>query len=314
MRARGMRRGLIVLLGVMVAALLALGPVSAIAATDRLPDLRMAVPADVRLCAAPVGNQVCPAPVADGTRYLRFSATIVNVGKGPLIIRATRDCPDCPRMSTRQVIVRSNGTRHSVRTAAEERYVTDDHHNHWHVIGMEHYALYRSTKRLPGDVPLGHKYGFCFFDGLPYALGLRRASHVPVFSFFDCGVPTSQALRVGLSVGWGDIYPWDFTGQFIDVSNVPDGDYLVCLGADPANDFRELHNANNQAWARVSLTATSVTVVSTGRSPCQTQLPYPIPADRSATDGSESSPGATAPVAGRMLEPQRGIGARQQPL
>ena len=47
-------------------------------------------------------------------------------------------------------------------------------------------------------------------------------------------------LRVGLSVGWGDIYPARFAGQRIDITDVPDGTYLLCLTADPSNEFVEL--------------------------------------------------------------------------
>ncbi len=91
-------------------------------------------------------------------------------------------------------------------------------------------------------------------------------------------------LTVGLSVGWGDEYPWDYAGQRIGVTGGADGEYLLCLTADPSGDFLELDDANNEAWAHIELITLSdpyrvqVQVLSDGRTGCQSQVPYPIPA------------------------------------
>jgi hypothetical protein len=217
---------------------------------------------------------------------------MVNLGNGPLIIKATRFCPDCPEMGTRQVIRRSDGTKRVRRTAARERYETDDGHNHWHVRGMESYRLYPLAGPAAGGPRLGHKYGFCFFDGVPYQLDRARAPQVPRFRFWDCGTPSSQSLTVGLSVGWGDIYPWDFGGQFIDASSAPSGGYLLCLTADPSNWFRERADDNNQSWARIRLRGSTVTVMSTGLGACQDHISYPI--EPGGDPASEGSAGLTA--------------------
>ena len=281
-----------VVLSVLAAGLPAGAAVAGSSATDLLPNLRMLRPAELHLCAAPLAQDACPAPDA-GTRYLRFSATMTNVGRGPFQVRGTRICADCDHMTTRQFI-RQDTTPVTFRvlpTAALQQYVTADHHHHWHTMGMESYQLLGLDAPIAGDTPVGHKYGFCFFDGIPWKLGLRDARARPHFSYFGCGFPTSQTTLVGLSVGWADIYPWDFAGQYIDITGVTDGEYLLCMTADPANDFVESSDTDNQSWAHVTLSGTAtptptMIVGATGQQPCQSQLSYPLPAHVDLPDGA----------------------------
>ncbi len=117
---------------------------------------------------------------------------------------------------------------------------------------------------------------------------LRRAKPLPRYGFYSCGVPGQSQdathLTVGLSIGWGDMYPWNYAGQRIDVSSVPDGDYLLCLSADPLRQFTERREGNNEGWAKLRLTShpdptfhVSVDILARGTPPCAKQVPYPIP-------------------------------------
>ena len=190
--------------------------------------------------------------------------------------------------------------------------MTADHHHHWHTMGMESYQLLGLDAPISGETPVGHKYGFCFFDGIPWKLGLPNARSQPHFSYFGCGFPTSQTTLVGLSVGWSDIYPWDFAGQYIDLSGVPDGDYLLCMTADPANDFVESSDTDNQSWAHVTLSGTATpTPTMVRRDDRAAGLPDPAglppagayrPARRRATRGGD--------VGGRRSRASRRGGCR----
>lgn len=235
------------------------------------PDLRVAKPRQLTLCGPPSESQVCPPVVAGGTRLLRFSATIKNTGRGPLRIHATRVCPDCDSMVTVQEILRSDGTWRKVPSAAMVLFETDDDHYHWHVQGMEGYALW-PLRGSAGEPTTSSKYGFCFFDGLHVRPGLDGSPPAPEYRFGDCGNPNSTELRMGLSVGWGDIYPWDFYGQFIDVTEVPDGRYLLCLTADAADAYVERNDDNNESWAEIKLRANRVRIVERGRTSCAEKL------------------------------------------
>jgi hypothetical protein len=261
---------------VLAAALLAVFalqvPASAAAAPhELLPDLRMEIPTQLTL------------ERAVGHYYLRFSAMISNVGNGPLEVRSTRRCPTCPHMNVSQAVLRSDGTWNVQKTRTKQRYDNSDGHHHWHVMGMERYEIFPMNAPFANGPLTGHKRGFCFFDGFVRNPSLAHFQPSPQYSYFGCGTPTSQALLVGLSVGWGDLYPYDFSGQYVDLAGVAPGDYLVCLTADPLNWFRETHNGNNASWAKVHIPAatdlpddhrTPITAIRQGQTSCKSQLPY----------------------------------------
>ncbi len=80
------------------------------------------------------------------------------------------------------------------------------------------------------------KYGFCFFDTTRWRAGSSPTGHYvsrPTGTNPGCGDSASRTTRVGLSPGWADIYPWDFSGQYIDVTGVPAGEYLLCVTGRP---------------------------------------------------------------------------------
>ncbi len=109
---------------------------------------------------------------------------------------------------------------------------------------MERFELFPMDAPFADGLVTGHKYGYCFFDGEHRRPGLAGTPRVPHYSFWDCGMPDSQSTRVGLSVGWGDIY------------------------------LLETKDSNNQAWARVSIGGGTVHVGAHVRSACSGQLPY----------------------------------------
>lgn len=274
---------------------------AAAAPTLLLPDLRMELPTNLTL------------ERASGHYWLRFSAMISNTGDGPLEVRSTRRCPDCTHMRVSQAIQRSNGTWTVRKTLTKQRYVSSDGHHHWHVIGMERYELFPLDAPFASGPLTGHKRGFCFFDGYVRNSSLPNFDPSHPYSYWDCGTPDSQALVVGLSVGWGDLYPYDFAGQYVDLAGVTPGDYLVCLTADPSNWFTETRNGNNAAWAKIHIPdastlqdnqRTSITAIASSQHSCKSQLPY-TPAGkaaaRRAAGGSTSAGTATVSHGGAAL-------------
>jgi len=178
-------------------------------------------------------------------------------------------------MTTEQFIHRNDGSWRHVASAAEQRFANRDGHHHWHVIDMESYELFPMDAPFADGPVTGHKYGFCFFDGVHRRPGLAHSPKFPNYFSSGCGRPDSQSTLVSLSVRWGDVYPWNFAGQYIDVSNgVPDGDYLVCVSADPLDYFLETNDTDNQAWAKISISGGTVHVSAHARSSCKGQLPY----------------------------------------
>jgi putative cell wall-binding protein len=222
-------------------------PVSA--ATDRLPDLRMASLSNIYT------------ENSGGERRLRFTTIMTNEGAGPLEVRGTRANLGEAHMRTRQAIYNTAGGARLVDSRALMEYAVDGH-DHWHIQGIMLYQVWSAN----GVVRRGTKVGFCFLDS-------RRmfGSSSSVYRESACGDRGDLSNRMGLSVGWGDEYPASFAYQWIDISTLPPGDYTVQARADEQNWYVESNETNNCAYARVRIGASngSVTVLGGGRT-CQT--------------------------------------------
>lgn len=267
-----------------------------------LPDLRMEKPQQLTL------------ERSNGHYWLRFSAWIENAGDGPLEVRSTRRCATCTHRRVDQAILRTDTTWSVRRTRTQQRYDNSDHHQHWHVMGMERYELFPLNAPFANGPLTGHKRGFCFFDGYPQNTSLPNYHPSPVYSYFGCGTPSSQTLLVGLSVGWGDLYPYNFAGQYVDLAGVTPGDYLVCLTADPSNWFREKNDHNNMSWAKIHIpdptslhhAQTRIAAIATEQHSCKAQLPYAPQSKRAAARGEVGS-GGGAGAAGQATGSSAGV-------
>ena len=228
-------------------------PSPARAATDRLPDLRM----------ANLSNFYTE--TSGGERRHRFRTIMTNEGSGPLEVRGTRDNVGQPHLRTRQVLYDTDGGARSIDSRALMEYAADGH-DHWHIQGVMLYQLWSDN----GVVRRGTKVGFCFLDSYRYNLSLPGAPQSQVYPERLCGDTGDLSNRMGLSIGWGDDYPANFAFQWIDISTLPAGDYVVQARADEQNWYRESNETNNCAWARVRVGASNGTVpiLASGRT-CQ---------------------------------------------
>jgi hypothetical protein len=215
------------------------------AASDRLPDLAMA-----KLQRLTTDN-------TGGRRLLRFTARIVNIGAGPLEIRSQRPTTSSG-WSSQQVIYDDAGGSRAADTPSVELIYGGDGHNHWHVKDLERYRL---VPLSGSGARIGSKAGFCFFDNYQYKLWLPNAPQVAQYLRSACGRQTSLTLRHGLSVGWGDTYPWSLPDQYIDTTGLPNGNYRLWATADQADLFQESNNANNSTWVDLRIDANGVTVL-----------------------------------------------------
>lgn len=93
-------------------------------------------------------------------------------------------------------------------------------HGHYHVRDFSQYSLLN----LDGTVAVGRKQGFCFEDSFKY--GENKSNG------YDCEFQ-------GITSGWGDWYYKQLVGQWIDITGVPQGDYIVRVEIDMLNMFDE---------------------------------------------------------------------------
>jgi len=220
-----------------------------------LPDLRMAQLADVQLERAD-----------DGRLLLRFTATIVNVGVGPMEVVATRQGDALGRGLQR--IYSADGEFSDLASDATFFWAGDGH-DHWHVRDLQGYRV----ESLDGAeaTAVSEKHGFCLFDNIVDEAFEERA---PDSVVYQC--PSSQdasSIRMGLSVGWRDIYPAALPNQYIDISDLPEGRYRLWAEADPSTDerpngwFVESVEDNNDTWVDFELDPESETVRVLGSGP-----------------------------------------------
>lgn len=200
-------------------------------------------------------------------RCLRFDQTISNVGAGPFELRYRLDGVATTKALT-QRIYRSDGT---YRDRFADTYEFHPTHAHFHYKNFARSHLWRSdaSGTRIGSEPIrsGRKNGFCLVDVDNVSFGHRgdAARHyVPP----TCLAPTEvdpltgeTSMLSGISPGWADVYWWYLADQFIEISGVPDGDYLIQTVADPAGTVVESDDNNNQSWTHVRLRNGSAQIV-----------------------------------------------------
>jgi hypothetical protein len=166
-------------------------------------------------------------------------------------------------MSVVQKIYDSSGS-YTESPVSTYMYYAGDGHNHWHVHDIESGTL----ARLDNGNQVGSlaKEGFCFSDNAAYNLGLPGAPQTKVYTGAGCdpNKPSALTADMGLSVGWADIYGYMTNLQWIDITGLQNGRYLLTATADPGDVLQESNYSNNSAWAKIQITGTGVTVLKYG--------------------------------------------------
>jgi hypothetical protein len=189
---------------------------------------------------------------AEGTVRLAFASNVENIGPGPLLISASRPSRALPTMRADQLVQRQDGKFLRLRGVGDLRYNVSPTHSHWHLLPFEQYEL----RTLDGkQVGTAQKSGFCLTSD--HRTKLRSAGHVgprPNDNPY-CGKNRPGALRVGegIAVGYGDIYQPSREGQYVDVTNVPSGDYVLVHRVNVSRKLRETRYSNDAASARIRL-------------------------------------------------------------
>lgn len=215
---------------------------SANAAEDRLPDLKSARTRDFRIV-----------KTGSGRRLLRFTSMLYNRGAGPFEIRASRPST-ATAWDVDQIVYDDEGGARRIQTSARLRFAGDGH-DHWHVRRMMSYHLWGS-----GGTFRDRKIGFCFFDTNLVNGALPRSPSRPVYRQSTCGRRSSLHTRSGVSVGWGDKYPWNFAYQWIDITGLRGGTYTLRSAVDLDDLFQESSETNNCEWTRIRFGSTGTTV------------------------------------------------------
>lgn len=220
--------------------------VPAAQAGDLLPDLDLLAPRTLAVEARTI----------DGKRrfLLSFASAAENVGAGPLVVEGRREGVSTPRMTADQIVFAEGGEARRIPGVGQLEYVRDPTHDHWHLLSFMSYELRTPAGKV---VRPDSKTGFCLGDR--YAserwgeLPAREAA--PVF-LTNCGLGETDLLGLteGISVGYGDNYERWRDSQWIDVTGVPGGTYLLVHRVNADRSLLERSHANNTSSLRISLT------------------------------------------------------------
>jgi len=133
-------------------------------------------------------------------RLLRFDTVLINGGDGDLVVGSPTD---------------PNNPYHSV-------FIYSPCHNHYHIAGFSNYQLLKLDRTVAAQ---GHKQAFCLEDLLKYTNDNKSSGYVCAFQ--------------GITTGWADWYFKQLSGQWIDITGVPEGDYIVHVEINAAHTFDE---------------------------------------------------------------------------
>ncbi|MGH9195557.1 MAG: lysyl oxidase family protein [Acidimicrobiia bacterium] len=176
-------------------------------------------------------------------RVLRFEFTTPNLGPGDLIVGSPSDHPEWFEYS-------SCHNHYHFRQYADYRLWTPAQYAQWD-------AFRKANPELDGAEALaasglkpvrGDKRGFCVVDIVPYGPGVAK--------YFDCGgrfqgvdIPGTQ----GISVNWADEYTSDLDGQFIDITGLSSGTYVLESEVNAERLYEETSYQNNRARFSVNI-------------------------------------------------------------
>lgn len=135
-------------------------------------------------------------------RLLRFDTVVMNSGDGDLVI----------------------GDRSDPDNQYADWFFFAACHGHFHIRDFSVYELLNQNGTV---VIASQKGGFCFEDSLKYDGGKSNG--------YNC-------QNQGITSGWGDWYFKQLTGQWIDITGVAEGDYIVRVTINFSNTFDEGSN------------------------------------------------------------------------
>lgn len=173
---------------------------------------------------------------------LRFNSSSPNVGKADMYIGDPSLCPQLFEFS--------------------------DCHQHYHFKDYTAYRLWTTagyatwvSQRVPslpannvvnqvlldaaeasGDLISGHKQGFCMMDSVMYTPGSGPQKYISCNS------------NQGITVGWEDQYGPQLPDQFIPITGLPEGDYILENQVNPDQLLPESDYTNNFAAVKIHYT------------------------------------------------------------
>ncbi|UQA63498.1 hypothetical protein E8A73_002150 [Polyangium aurulentum] len=149
-----------------------------------------------------------------GTRkLLRFSVEAKNQGQATLTVPPPPERPDL--------------------------FIFSPCHGHYHFSGFASYALLDKEGK---EIVTGRKQAYCMEDTQQIAFG----PNVGCDKVYSCE-------DQGIQAGWSDLYGNTLDCQWLDITDVPPGDYSIRVVLNPGRTFEEVSLDNNTATVPVKI-------------------------------------------------------------
>ncbi|MBS1723177.1 MAG: hypothetical protein JSS66_09530 [Armatimonadetes bacterium] len=211
------------ILSALIAASVALAP------TDELPDVSL-LPSYLSQAFVTTNNPELPV----GTRALRFPTASVNLGQGRLELRGSTIVGD--KQLVKQRIYRTDGSWWERDCGY---FIYHPQHQHIHFEDWTQFLLREMNPdgSVGAVVATGSKTSFCILEIVDW--DPSKPHHYESPSYGSCG------QIQGLRPGWSDVYGSSLSGQYIDLTGVPDGRYYLVGYIDPNSQVLESNEHNN---------------------------------------------------------------------
>ena len=184
-----------------------------------------------------------------GRDTVQFAATVWNAGPAPLSADGFR-IPGQDLMDAYQNFFRDD-VRVGHRRVGTFEYDIRPGHEHWHFTDFARYSLLDAEGH---EVLRSGKEAFCLAATDAEDLTVPGADWRPdAIGFSECGTRGSLSLREVLPVGWGDTYVQSLPGQSFDITDLPNGTYLVEVVANPVGRLVETTRDNNRALREITI-------------------------------------------------------------
>jgi hypothetical protein len=180
---------------------------------------------------------------------LGFRSAVRNVGTGPLVITGHRRDRSVDDMRADQLITQQGAPERLVHDTGRLRYVVSPDHRHWHLLGFERYELARPGGRT---VVTDRKTGFCLGDRYR-AGGTPPATPKLYTSRCGLGQPAVLGVTEGISVGFGDAYAANLEGQYLKLTGLRAGRYVLTHQVNASRRLHEARYDNNAASVLIAL-------------------------------------------------------------
>ena len=173
---------------------------------------------------------------AGNRRLLRFTFTTPNFGDGDLWVGTPGNHPDWFTWATCH-------QHYHFNQHADYRLWTPEDYVRWRQVREANRDaltadVLAAHPELAASMLAGHKQGFCVED-------------VQVYAPMEPAKYLSCADNQGISRGWGDEYQFQLDGQWIDITDLPAGLYILEGEVNPQHAYRESDYWNNSGAAAV---------------------------------------------------------------